>query len=327
MATVVEIKDLSKAYGRRGRRLRALDGFDMVVESGQVHGFLGPNGAGKTTALRTLLGLIRADAGSMWLLGEEVPAALPRVVDQVGAIVESPQFVGHLSGRDTLLLLARARDVPTSTVGQTLDLVGLRERARDRVKSYSLGMKQRLAVASALLKRPRLLVLDEPSNGLDPAGIREMRQLMRDLASAGTTVVFSSHILGEVQQACDAVTLISRGRRVAYGPMEDLLESHSSADVRVRLDSPTDHPRAAEALRAAGARVSEHPEHLLVHGLEKPAWVTRVLADHDLAVAELTPLTADLESIFLRLTGGVAAPGQVRQVDAPGGPDNSGENG
>src|SRR5690606_18890246 len=193
---------------------QALDGFDMVVEPGQVHGFLGPNGSGKTTTLRTLLGLITPNAGRMRLLGQEVPAALPQVVGKVGAIVESPQFFPHFSARDTLSLLARAGGVPASRVDAVLELVGLRDRGKERVKGYSLGMKQRLAVASALLKSPTLLILDEPANGLDPAGIREMRDLMRDLAADGTTVVLSSHILSEVQQICDTVTIISRGRRV-----------------------------------------------------------------------------------------------------------------
>jgi ABC-2 type transport system ATP-binding protein len=315
LVAVLEIHGLRKTYRsmRRGPR-QALDGFDMVVESGQVHGFLGPNGSGKTTTLRTLLGLIRPNDGVMRLLGREVPASLPEVAGQVGAIVESPQFFPHFSGRETLVLLARAGGVPQRRVDEVLELVGLRDRAKDRVKAYSLGMKQRLAVASALLKQPKLLILDEPANGLDPGGIREMRDLMRSLAESGMTVVLSSHILGEVQQICDSVTIISRGRRVTAGPVADVLARHSSGAYRVRLE-PAELPVAANLLASLGAQVTLGPDHLLVAGVDRPASVTRVLAEHRLYVAELAPVTVDLESVFLELTGTAPVAGQHRQVD------------
>ncbi|ASW56970.1 ABC transporter ATP-binding protein [Plantactinospora sp. KBS50] len=316
MPAVLEIAGLRKTYRsrRRGTR-RALDDFDMVVDAGQVHGFLGPNGSGKTTTLRTLLGLIRPDGGRMALLGEEVPHALPRVAGRVGAIVESPQFFPNFSARDTLALLAGAGGVPRSRVDEVLELVGLRDRAGERVRTYSLGMKQRLAVASALLKDPKLLILDEPANGLDPGGIREMRSLMRDLAASGMTVVLSSHILGEVQLICDSVTIISLGRRVATGPVAEVLAQHSGGGHRVRLEAAADLPRAAEELTRAGANTTVAEDHLLVRGLDQPAEITRTLAAHDLYVAELTPVTVDLESVFLELTGTAPVPGQHRQVD------------
>jgi ABC-2 type transport system ATP-binding protein len=322
LTAVLEITGLRKTYRSRRRGVRrALDGFDMVVEAGQVHGFLGPNGSGKTTTLRTLLGLIRPDGGRMAILGHEVPAALPAVAGQVGALVESPQFFPHFSARDTLSLLAAAGQVPQSRVMEVLELVGLRERARERVKTYSLGMRQRLAVASALLKNPKLLILDEPANGLDPGGIREMRALMRNLAESGMTVVLSSHILGEVQLICDSVTIISLGRRVAAGPVAEVLAQHSGAGLRVRLEAVTDLPVAAEALTEAfteaGAqvRVTVHDDHLMVRGIDQPARVTRTLADRNLYVSELSPVTADLESVFLELTATAPVPGQHRQVD------------
>jgi ABC-2 type transport system ATP-binding protein len=316
MVAVLEIEGLRKTYRsrRRGER-RALDGFDMVVEAGQVHGFLGPNGSGKTTTLRTLLGLIRPNGGRMAILGREVPANLPTVVGQVGAIVESPQFFPHFSAQDTLSLLADAGNVAQQRVPEVLELVGLRDRAKERVKTYSLGMKQRLAVASALLKNPQLLILDEPANGLDPGGIREMRDLMRDLSASGMTVVLSSHILGEVQQICDSVTIISLGRRVAAGPVAEVLAQHSSGGVRVRLESSADLPAAAQVLVASGARVDIQPDHLLVTGVDKPSSVTRMLAGRDLYVSELAPITVDLESVFLELTGTTPVSGQHRQVD------------
>ncbi|MCW3813028.1 ATP-binding cassette domain-containing protein [Micromonospora sp. DR5-3] len=293
----------------------ALDGFDMRVEAGQVHGFLGPNGSGKTTTLRTLLGLIKPNGGRMAILGQELPHSLPVVAGQVGAIVESPQFFPHFSARDTLGLLAQAGELPRQRVDEVLELVGLRDRAGERVKTYSLGMKQRLAVASALLKNPRLLILDEPANGLDPGGIREMRSLMRDLAAAGMTVVLSSHILGEIQLICDSVTIISLGRRVAFGPVEQVLAAHSQGTVRVRLEAVTDLPKAADTLTRAGIRVGTEPDHLLLTGVDKPATVSRLLAEQGLYVSELTPVAVDLESVFLELTATAPVPGQHRQVD------------
>ncbi|WP_173157257.1 ATP-binding cassette domain-containing protein [Phytohabitans suffuscus] len=316
MTAVLEIEGLRKTYrSRRKGARRALDGFDMVVEAGQVHGFLGPNGSGKTTTLRTLLGLIRPNGGRMAILGEEVPARLSSVAGRVGAIVESPQFFPHFSAQDTLSLLADAGEVPQARVAEVLELVGLRDRAKERVKTYSLGMKQRLAVASALLKNPQLLILDEPANGLDPGGIREMRDLMRQLSASGMTVVLSSHILGEVQQICDSVTIISLGRRVASGPVAEVLAQHSGGGVVVRLESAGDLSSAAQVLVAAGARVDLKPDHLLVTGVDKPAWVTRTLAGRELYVSELAPVTVDLESVFLELTGTAPVAGQHRQVD------------
>ncbi|MFC4104464.1 ABC transporter ATP-binding protein [Micromonospora zhanjiangensis] len=287
----------------------------MLVEQGQVHGFLGPNGSGKTTTLRTLLGLIKPNGGRMRILGQDVPAALPDVAGQVGAIVESPQFFPHFTAQDTLSLLAGAGDVAQSRVAEVLELVGLRDRAKERVKTYSLGMKQRLAVASALLKNPKLLILDEPANGLDPGGIREMRALMRRLAESGMTVVLSSHILGEVQLICDSVTIISLGRRVAAGPVAEVLARHAGNGVRVRLEAVTDLPLAAEALTASGAQVTTADDHLMVHGVDKPALITRTLAGRDLYVSELAPVAVDLESVFLELTATAPVPGQNRQVD------------
>ncbi|TDB70986.1 ATP-binding cassette domain-containing protein [Micromonospora sp. KC723] len=331
MSAVLEIEGLRKTYKSRRRGVRnALDGFDMRVEAGQVHGFLGPNGSGKTTTLRTLLGLIRPDGGRMAVLGQEVPAALPTVAGQVGAIVESPQFFPHFTARDTLSLLAGAGEVPVTRVDEVLELVGLRDRAGERVKTYSLGMKQRLAVASALLKNPKLLILDEPANGLDPGGIREMRTLMRDLAESGMTVVLSSHILGEIQLICDSVTIISLGRRVAFGPVDQVLAAHSLGTVRVRLDAAEDLAAAAEVLGRSGVPVTRHPDHLMLSGVEKPASVSRLLAEHHLYVSELAPVSVDLESVFLELTNTAPVPGQHRQVDESvriGGAEQSGRAG
>ncbi|WP_433460519.1 ABC transporter ATP-binding protein [Micromonospora sp. CA-248212] len=313
MSAVIEIEGLRKTFRslRNGRRV-AVDGFDLLVEAGQIHGFLGPNGSGKTTTLRALLGLVRADSGRMTVFGQPSPELLPRVAGQVGAIVESPQFFGNFTGRRTLRLLARAGGVPISRVDETLELVGLRDRGDERVKGYSLGMKQRLAVASALLKDPRLLILDEPANGLDPAGIREMRDLMRSLAAAGVTVLVSSHILGEIQLICDHVTIISQGRRVAAGRVDEVLAGHDRHEFLVRVAEPE---RAADVLRAAELTTAVEGETLVVSGATDPTIISRVLGEQELWVAELTPLRPDLESVFLELTGAGKHPSVPRQVD------------
>ena len=319
MTAVLEIAGLQKTYRSRKGVRRALDGFDMTVEAGQVHGLLGPNGSGKTTTLRTLLGLIRPNGGRMAILGREVPEHLSEVAGQVGAIVESPQFFGNFTARDTLSLLADAGGVRRERVEEVLELVGLRDRAKDRVKTYSLGMKQRLAVASALLKQPKLLILDEPANGLDPGGIREMRTLMRNLAGSGMTVVLSSHILGEIQLICDEVTIIASGRRVAAGSVASVLASQASGGVRVRLEAGVDMRPAVEMLRVNGAQVTVEHDHFTVGNAGNPAQITRILAQREIYVSELTPVAADLESVFLQLTGTAPIEGQNRQVDQTAG--------
>ncbi|MGK5442274.1 ABC transporter ATP-binding protein [Micromonospora sp. URMC 105] len=313
MSAVIEIEGLRKTFHtvRQGRRV-AVDGFDMLVEAGQVHGFLGPNGSGKTTTLRALLGLVSADSGRMSVLGAPAPEKLARVAGRVGAIVESPQFFGNFTGHRTLRLLAVAGGVPTGRVDEVLEQVGLRDRGQDRVKGYSLGMRQRLAVASALLKDPELLILDEPANGLDPGGIREMRDLMRSLADAGVTVLVSSHILAEIQLICDHVTIISRGRRVAAGRVSEVLAGYDQHEWHLRVAEPA---RAAELLGAAGLPVTDGPDGLLVvGGADDPELIARTLGEQGLWVRELTPIRPDLESVFLELTGTTPHPTLPRQV-------------
>ncbi|MEU8260729.1 ATP-binding cassette domain-containing protein [Micromonospora sp. NPDC048999] len=315
MSAVIEISGLRKTFHtlRQGRHV-AVDGFDLLVEAGQVHGFLGPNGSGKTTTLRALLGLVRADGGRMSVLGADSPERLPEVAGRVGAIVESPQFFGNFTARRTLRLLAVAGGVPTSRVDEVLEQVGLRDRGEERVKGYSLGMKQRLAVASALLKQPELLILDEPANGLDPAGIREMRDLMRSLSEAGVTVLLSSHILAEIQLICDHVTIISRGRRVAHGRVDEVLAGFDQHEWQVRVAEPE---RAVELLGQAGLSVTAQPDHLLVAGVDEPELISRTLGEQGLWVRELVPLRPDLESVFLELTGSTPHPSVPRQLDGP----------
>jgi len=193
---VIEASGVHKTYRRRGRPPNAaLDGLDLSVDEGGVHGFLGPNGSGKTTLLRCLMGLARADSGEMSVLGHATPKSLPKVVGDIGSLLESPAFFPPYSGRLNLSLLATGQRLPAARVDEVLEIVGLTDAADDRVKGYSLGMRQRLGIAAAMLNRPLVLVLDEPSNGLDPAGMKEVRLLLRQLADGGTTVLLSSHLL------------------------------------------------------------------------------------------------------------------------------------
>lgn len=320
MSSVVEIAGLRKTFRgwRRGDKV-ALDGFDMAVQAGQVHGFLGPNGSGKTTTLRTLLGLVRADSGAMRILGEP-SSRYAWVSHRVGAIVESPAFFGNFSGRKTLRLLATAGGVPLTRVEETLTRVGMRDRGKDTVKSYSLGMKQRLAVASALLKRPELLILDEPANGLDPAGIHEMRTLLRGLAADGVTVLISSHLLSEIEQICDSVTIISRGRRITHGPVADILAGHDKGDYVIKVADPE---QARRVLAQAGADAQVDGATIIASGVRDPAWITETLGRAGIWLTGLSKTTPDLESVYLNLTATRPIPGQPSQVDdayQPGSP-------
>ena len=302
----IETAALRKTYRTiRGRQV-AVAGLDLNVPRGGEHGFLGPNGSGKTTTIRMLLGLARPDSGTMRIFGLPVPERLPDVIGQIGAIVESPKFFGPFSGRLNLQLAADAIGVERTSVDQVLDEVGLTQRANDKYATYSLGMKQRLAVASTLLKQPELLIFDEPTNGLDPAGIHEVRETMRSLGRQGRTVLVSSHILKEVEQVVDTVSIIARGRLLASGSVDEILGG-SSNTVQVGLDDLT---RGAEVLTAAGFTVRPGTGNLLVDEVEDPSRITQTLAAHGLFVNALSPLHRDLESVFLTVTEGVG-------VDAP----------
>jgi ABC-2 type transport system ATP-binding protein len=298
---VIETTALHKAFWtRRGGRQVAVDSLDLAVPRGGVHGFLGPNGSGKTTTIRMLLGLASADAGHMQLFGQRVPRDLPAVLGRIGAVVEQPKFFAGFSGRRNLTLLAGSVGIGAARVDEVIEEVGLTGREQDRFKGYSLGMKQRLAIAATLLKRPDLLILDEPTNGLDPAGIRDIRNTIRQLGRSGVTVLLSSHILAEVQQVCDSVTIIGHGRKLASGPVHEVIGANSTTSVRVRLG---DLDRGHAKLLDAGLHVRRENDHLLVDETDDPARITRILAESGLYVAELTPLAADLETVFLTLTG------------------------
>jgi ABC-2 type transport system ATP-binding protein len=305
----VEITGLRKVYGSK-RPVAAVDGLDLTVPEGGVFGFLGPNGAGKTTTIRAMVGHLRASGGSIKLLGADVGHALPSIVDDVGAFVEQPSFFPGFSGRRNLELLASSRRFSRAAVEQSLETVGLTERADSRVSAYSLGMRQRLAIAAVLLKDPRLLILDEPANGLDPAGILEMRNLLRRLGGEGRTVFVSSHLLSEVQHTCDRVAVVVRGRCVASGSVEELLRGEVTRH-RLRVPGGPVEQEQAAAILAGSQLVVERDEHgaLLVAVPPSEAHhVTRMLADAGIYLAELTPIERSLEEVFFELTGPPQAP-------------------
>ena len=314
MDPVIETTGLRKEFRtRRGRHVVAVDHLDLVVPAGGVHGFLGPNGSGKTTTIRMLLGLARASRGRMQLFGEPVPRRLPVVMPRVGAVVEQPRFVPSFTARRNLTLLAHSVGIRNQAVDAALAQVGLSGREKERYRGYSLGMKQRLAIAATLLRSPDLLILDEPTNGLDPAGIRDIRTMIRELGESGVTVLLSSHILAEVQQVCHSVSIIGNGRLLASGAVQDLVGEHQVAQVRVGVADPD---RAHRLLAEAGLRVTRDGERLVVEGAERAEDITRLLASADVFVRELTPVRPDLESVFLQLTQGSS----LRTAPPPGTP-------
>lgn len=301
-AAVLTTHGLSKTYGTR----QAVRSLDLEVRRGEVFGFLGPNGAGKTTTIRMALGLVRPTAGRVEILGSEVQANRARVLPRVGALVETPALYGYLSGRNNLKAFAHMLGgLPDSRLAAVLELVGLADRQKDKVKSYSMGMKQRLAVAIALLNEPELLILDEPANGLDPAGIVEMRDLLRQLAAAGKTVFISSHVLAEVQQICDRVAIINLGQLVRLAGVAELVAGRGEFVLRLPNPAPAlELVRRQEWGRSAriesGALVARSPSG---RGRE----LLHFLAQAGIWADGIDERQHSLEEIFLSLTTPIGA--------------------
>ncbi|MGD0743386.1 MAG: ABC transporter ATP-binding protein [Acidimicrobiales bacterium] len=299
----VETHGLTKRFGSNV----AVDDVELFVPRGCAFGYLGPNGAGKTTLIRTLLGLTKADGGTMSLLGIPVPRERSRALARVGAIVDEPRFHDHLTGRENLALLAAARGAGAGArIDSGFERVGLTERADDKVASYSMGMRQRLGVAACLLGDPELLILDEPMNGLDPAGMQGMRTMVKNLVGEGRTVVLSSHLLDEVERTCDAVAIVDRGRVIRQGPIDELL--HGTANRVVQMDCG-DAGSAVRLLTAAGlaAGTSVDGRMLTVTlqsgaNRETVAEVNRRLVEGGIAVYRLQEVRTSLEDWFLAVT-------------------------
>ena len=299
MSAAIEFEDVRVSYRSRRGRIPALAGLDLSVPEGGVFGFLGANGAGKTTAIRAAVGLLRGAQGRVRMLGSDIPHALPTAIDRVGALVEQPSFFPNFTGRRNLELLGRARGIGPKRVAATLARVGLGARADTRFGTYSLGMKQRLGIAAALMKDPDLLILDEPANGLDPPGILEVRTLMRSFAAEGRTVFVSSHILSEIEHSCDRVAIIAHGKCIAAGRVSELLQG-TNARFRVRVDDP----RARDVLAAGGWTVGADGDGVLVVDVDpsRSHEVTGTLAQAGIYLSELTPISRSLEEVFLELT-------------------------
>src|SRR5580700_10305112 len=299
----VETHGLTKRFGATV----AVDDVELLVPRGSAFGYLGPNGAGKTTLIRTLLGLTKAGGGTMSLLGTPVPAQRSRALARIGAIVDEPRFHPHLTGRDNLRLLAAARGGDAAKrIAPSLERVGLTERADHKVGSYSMGMRQRLGVASCLLGDPKLLILDEPMNGLDPAGMHQMREMIVSLAAEGRTVMLSSHLLDEVERTCDAVAIVDRGRVIRQGPIDELIRAAGAASVQVDCADPARAARLIdEAGIAAGTSLTDAGLTVALPAAasrELVADINRRLVGAGISVYGLQEIRASMEDWFLSVT-------------------------
>jgi ABC-type multidrug transport system ATPase subunit len=293
--TIVETHSLTKRYGSG---VLAVDSVDMSVRRGEVYGFLGPNGAGKTTTLRMLVGLIRPTSGTAVVAGHTPgdPAGLKRI----GSLIESPGFYPYLSGRENLRVVADLGSVDHKRVDEVLDIVELSSRAHRKFGTYSTGMKQRLGVAAALLKDPELLILDEPTNGLDPQGMAEMRRLIKEIGQGDRTVLLSSHLLGEIEQICDRVGVISNGKLVRQSTVQDLIGEEG---VLVRAQ-PLEQAQQVLAAKFGSEAISRQDGalHLSVKP-EQSTEINRQLVSAGIGVSELRPFERSLEEVFFQLTG------------------------
>lgn len=307
MQTVITTKGLCKAYGRQF----AVDHLDLAVPEGCVYGFIGPNGAGKSTTMKMLLGLIHPSAGQVTLLGQPLNAQNRlALLQKTGSLIESPAGYGHLTGQENLEIVADLKGVPRKDIARVLDIVHLTGDKYRKVREYSLGMRQRLGIAQALLGSPQLLILDEPTNGLDPAGIQEMRALIAGMPDAcGATVLISSHLLSELEQIVGQVGILNKGRLLFQGPLREL-QRHSLGDIELRVLRPQ---KAAETLRQSGIRAEAGADGLFTLPplrAELLAELVHTLADRGAGVVGISRRTKTLEEIFLSLTGPEGADGE-----------------
>ncbi len=298
-APALEITGLHKSFGK----FNVLNDLTLRVEPGEVYGFLGPNGAGKSTTIRIILSLVKADSGSVNIFGQSIKKARHHSLGKIGAMIEKPDFYLYLSAEENLKILARMTDTPFSRIDHVLDMVGLLHRKIDKVKKYSQGMKQRLGLAQAILNSPRLLVLDEPTNGLDPGGMKEVRDLIRRFSDDGITVFLSSHLLQEVEKICTSMAIINQGYLIREGKVSDLLTESSEQTVRIN----------AEPIESALALISQIPSVtqvkqeegsiILIASKEKIPSIIAHLTNHGIQIQSVIPQTT-LEDYFLSLTGG-----------------------
>ncbi|QOS76506.1 ABC transporter ATP-binding protein [Paenibacillus sp. JNUCC31] len=295
---IVETHNLSKSYGGTNR----VHQVNLAVETGQIFGFLGPNGAGKTTTLKMLLGLIKPTEGTVKVFGKDLNKHRPSILNQTGSLIESPSYYGHLTGLENMKVMQRLRNVPTKNIDEALKIVRLENQKHKQADQYSLGMKQRLGIAMALLAFPSLLILDEPTNGLDPAGIGEIRELIKSLPSQyGITVLLSSHLLSEIEQIATSVGIISDGKLLFQGTMQSL-QANNKATIRFQT---TDPARAEKILLTQGYMPKIQGKQLVFDYLrdEDVSRMNKVLVEHDIPVIRIEEHKKSLEDIFLDLTG------------------------
>ena len=295
---ILSIKNLSKSFGKR----KAIDNLSFEIQEGEIFGFLGPNGAGKSTAIRSMLSLIKPDEGDIEIFTKSVNKFKNAALGGVGALVERPDFYEYLSAYKNLSLLATMDKVSKNRIGEVLAIVGLTDRSEDKVKAYSQGMKQRLGIAQALLSNPKLLILDEPTNGLDPRGMKEVRDLIRKLSQEGITILLSSHILHEVEQVCTTMAIINLGKLIKFGNVHDLLNESDTFITEIKVE-PLEKARKVLECIDYISNVAESDGTLKVRIANKDLKkLTRDLVKADIDVSAIIPRTS-LEDYFLSLTG------------------------
>ncbi|WP_419161718.1 ABC transporter ATP-binding protein [Candidatus Palauibacter sp.] len=310
--SIIEIEGLSKRYAAlRGEGTLAVDRLSVQVEAGQVYGFLGPNGSGKTTTIGMLLGIITPTGGSFRLFGGSSPAELHAARQRIGATLEYPNFYPYLSCRDNLKLVSRVKGRDETDVAEALEVVGLAARQKTKFKACSLGMKQRLALAATMIGDPELIILDEPANGLDPAGQREIRGIIRELARRGKTIFLSSHVLHEVERTCTHVAIIESGRLVREGSVSEITSARTVAAVGADMDLEALRLAVAEFEGASNARAEDGRVlvHLAVGGLSE---LNRFLAERGIYASHLSLERQSLEDAFMEITGGANGFGEVQ---------------
>ena len=295
---ILETKNLTKSFGLR----KAVDGLNLEIPDGSVYGFLGPNGSGKSTTIRMMTALISPDEGEVFIQGKSVQKLENKALSSVGALIERADFHKHLSGETNLEMLARMDGTDMSRVQTVLDRTGLGNRGKDKVKTYSQGMKQRLGIAQALLSNPRLLILDEPTNGLDPQGMKDVRDLVRELASEGITIFISSHLLDEVQKICSHVAMISKGELKTAGPIEDLLKDSDLLMTEIHVNPLA--PAIELLSNQDWIHQCEENNGILSVGIshDKMSDLVQLLVQNDLQVSAVIPRTS-LEDVFLSKVG------------------------
>ena len=298
---VLEIKDVSKSFGKT----KIIDNINLNVEEGEIYGFVGPNGAGKTTTIKMILGLLSIDEGNIVINGFDIKKYFEKAMEYIGGIVENPDMYGYLSGMDNLKLYARIRDIKKERIDEVVELVGLTSRIKDKVQKYSLGMKQRLGLALTLLAKPKVLILDEPTNGLDPAGIKQLRDLLKEIAHKESVAVFvSSHMLAELEQMCDVITIINQGKMVETKNVKEAIEG-TKKDEKIEYTMKLEpREKAINVLKQEAELVDGKEEICIKVKREEMPNLVEKLVKEEIKIYEIIAKNNTLEDVFFHMTGG-----------------------